>query len=86
MSFISYLINKKFNLKFKVAFKMVVYSMFPYVLGYLFSQFFNGSLLSVLFYYVGFFATITYFMIAIKQYLIKQYSNYRKEDENNESI
>ena len=84
MGFISYLINKKFNIKFKVVFKLVVYSMFPYVLGYLFSQFFNGSMLSVLFYYVGFFATITYFMIAIKQYLITQYSNYRKEDENNE--
>lgn len=86
MSLISFLVNKKFNLRFKIAFKLVVYSMLPYVLGYFFSQLFNGSLISVLFYYVGLFLTITYITIAIKQYFINLYANTRRKDENNESI
>ena len=80
MSFICFLVNRKFRLKFKIAFRLVVYSMFSYVFGYVLSELFGTSIITVFLYYGGFFVTITYYMIAVKQYLINEYLINRNED------
>lgn len=86
MSLICFLVNKKFQLEFKVAFRLVLYSMFPLVLGHVFSSFFSGTVFGIIIYYVGFFATISYYLIAVKHYLVNKFTSYRKEDDTNESI
>ena len=71
IALVGYMFNKKLGLKFGKSMKLGIFCSLPMVLGTLFENVLGNGAIGVVLYYVGFFATIAFYVISSRWHLVE---------------